>query len=789
MFEVGTAVGYLTLDTSSFTQGFRDAEQQMDKFEQKQATLSDKLGAVGSALTGVGTVMAGSMTAIGTGALMLSTNFDAAMSNVQAVSGATADEMELLEEEARRMGSITKFSATESAEAFGYMAMAGWDVESMLAGLEGIMYLAGASGTDLATTSDIVTDALTAFGYTADDTTMFVDVLAAASAAANTNVEMLGESFKYVAPVAGALEYSVQDTAIALGLMANAGIKASQGGTALRTILTNMVNPTDAMAEAMNVLGVSLTDDEGNMLSLLEVMDSLRAGFKGSADSSDPFIVKTQELSAALKEGTITQEEYEAAVAALTEDNDLLTESQVAQYAAMLAGKEGMSGLLAIVNASEEDYQRLTDSIYDANGAATNMYEIMQDNLAGSLAELKSGVEEAGISIGEVLTPMISDLAEKVKGAVSWFNDLSDEDKELIVNIGLMVAAIGGLLMVFGTLASSLGAIIGLVETLGGMGAIVTALTGPLGIVIAAVAALALAWATDFGGIREKTEEIFEAIKKALTSFSNFFQFHFGQFLETIKEYWSIVWNTIETLFSDILTIIVDIFNVFADIFSGDWGKLWEDMRTLVFDIWQAIFDFIGGILDAVITLILGLAVDLFFAAQTAFNEFSRGVKEVWNAFIEWFKLVITDPIAAIKQLDDAINEAGRGFAQSLWDGIQSVWNDFVAWFEEKLQWLQEKIFFWQNQAKSVAGESSLGDHFGLTGGGTGLSYTGKTDASTRSDSKASGTVSTMKTGSTDKSQTSVTNNYNFYSPEPLTPVKAAAEFKRVTQEIALGKG
>ena len=203
------------------------------------------------------------------------------MSKVSAISGATGDNFKQLKEKAMEMGKKTKFSATESAEAFEYMAMAGWKTEEMLGGIEGIMNLAAASGEDLATTSDIVTDALTAFGLSASDSAEFADVLAAASANANTNVSMMGDTFKYVAPVAGALGYSVQDTAIAIGLMANSGIKASQAGTALRSILSRMAKPTEQVQTAMNELGISLTDSNGNMKSMRQVMEDMRNGFSG----------------------------------------------------------------------------------------------------------------------------------------------------------------------------------------------------------------------------------------------------------------------------------------------------------------------------------------------------------------------------------------------------------------------------------------------------------------------------------------------------------------------------
>ena len=303
-------------------------------------------------------------------AVKVGSDFEAGMSNVSAISGAAGSDLDRLTEKAKEMGAKTKFSATEAADAFQYMAMAGWKTEDMLSGIEGIMNLAAASGEDLATTSDIVTDALTAFGLSAADSTHFADVLAQASSNANTNVSLMGQTFKYVAPVAGALGFSAEDCAVAIGLMANSGIKASQAGTSLRQILANLVKPTDQMQTAMDELGISITDAGGNTKRLDALMGDLRNSFSG------------------------------------------LTDSQKAQYAATIAGQEGMSALLALVNASESDYNKLKDSIYNADGAAARMAETMQDNLKGAVEELGGGIETLGIQIYESIESKLRSAVE-----------------------------------------------------------------------------------------------------------------------------------------------------------------------------------------------------------------------------------------------------------------------------------------------------------------------------------------------------------------------------------------
>lgn len=322
-------------------------------------------------------VAAGSMLGVGIGVndtIDTYANFEATMSRVQALSNATSGELAQLTEKAKEMGAVTKYSGTESAEAFTYMAQAGWDVQSMIDGIGGIMSLAASDGIALADATDIVANALTSFGLTANDTARFADVLAVASSATNTDVAQLGEAFKYVAPVAGSLGYTIEDVSTALGLMSNNGIKGSMAGTALKTSLANMAAPTDNMAAIMDKYNISLTDSEGNMKSLREVLDNLREGMGG------------------------------------------LSESEQTAAASILFGKEAMAGMLSIINTSEEDYESLAAQIDNSAGAADRMAETMQDNLAGTLEQLGGQMETLQLSWGERLAPYVAGIADSISG-------------------------------------------------------------------------------------------------------------------------------------------------------------------------------------------------------------------------------------------------------------------------------------------------------------------------------------------------------------------------------------
>lgn len=367
--------GTLNFDTKIDSSGFQKGLDGIGGAAQKGLSITSKV--LGGAATAV--------TALGGAAIKVGSDFEAGMSEVQAVSGASGEALEQLKEKAKEMGAKTKFSATESAEAMNYMAMAGWKTEEMLGGIEGIMNLAAASGEDLATTSDIVTDALTAFGMSASDSTHFADILAAASSNANTNVGLMGETFKYVAPLAGSLGYSAEDTATAIGLMANAGIKGSQAGTSLRSIMTRLAKPTKESQAAMDALGLSITDSSGKMKPLSEIVGDMRKGFSG------------------------------------------LTEDEKASYAAMLGGQEAMSGLLAIVNASDKDFEKLSGAINDCNGSAAEMAEIMQDNLQGQITILQSGLEGLGVSLYETMQDTAKDVVKEAQGMVQQLQDAFNE--------------------------------------------------------------------------------------------------------------------------------------------------------------------------------------------------------------------------------------------------------------------------------------------------------------------------------------------------------------------------
>ena len=414
------------LDNSGLTAGLAKVDlalkKSLDNMGKGFKDVGKNLESAGKSLAKLSVPIAG----LGALAIKIGSDFQAGMSEVQAISGATAEDMVKLTEKAKEMGATTKFSAKEAADALKYMSMAGWDTNQMLGALEGVMDLAAASGEDLALVSDIVTDALTGFGMQAHEAGKFADLLASASSNSNTNVGLMGETFKYVAPLFGALKYSAEDAALATGLMANAGIKGGQAGTALRSALTKLINPTDESAKLMKQLKINLTDAKGEMLPFADVMVMLRKSFAN------------------------------------------LTEEQQAQAASVLFWQQAMSGMLAIINASEEDFQKLTKATKDYNGTAKEMAEIMEDNLQGQITKLKSALEGLAIKGFEIMLPTLEQFVDLLQQSVDWLDSLDSQTQKNIVTAGALVAAASPLLIIGGKVATGIGKIIGLFGELAG---------------------------------------------------------------------------------------------------------------------------------------------------------------------------------------------------------------------------------------------------------------------------------------------------------------------------------
>ena len=620
-----------------------------------------KIGAAGEVMQNVGDKISGAgekllpvtagVTALGTVAVKTGADFDAAMSKVAAVSGATGDDLQALRDKAREMGSQTKFSASEAAEAMNYMAMAGWKTEDMLSGIEGVMNLAAASGEDLATTSDIVTDALTAFGLTASDSAHFADVLAAASSNANTNVSMMGETFKYAAPVAGSLGFSVEDTAEAIGLMANAGIKSTQAGTSLRSIMTALAGDVKFCGESIGEVEIQTTNADGSMRELSDILADCRVAFAG------------------------------------------LSESEQASAAQALVGKNAMSGFLALMNAAPADIEKLSGAISDCDGTSLSMAETMQDNLAGQLTILKSQLEELAISFSDILMPAIRSIVSHIQGLVDKLNQLDPQTKETIVKIALVAATLGPMLIVLGKTISGVGSVLSLVSkapaAIGAVKGGITAVTGTLGVsmgtilaVVAAIAALVAAfmhlWKTNENfknnilGIWEQIKSTFSGLTQGITDRINALGFNFESFTDMLKAAWNALCNllapvfegvfqNIANIFSEISGIILGLLDVFIGLFTGNWDQLWNGVKGIFTSIWNFIVSTFTNILNT-----------LKGIADVVLGWFGTSWDEVWTSIKDFFVNIWT----SISSFFTGIITGIRDFFVNIWTGIYNFFSN-----------------------------------------------------------------------------------------------------------------
>ena len=634
---------------------------------QKIAATGEKLKTVGNNISNVGQKFLPAtavVTGLGTAAVKTAADFDSAMSEVAAVSGATGDDFDALRAKAREMGSKTKFSATEAAQAMNYMAMAGWKTSDMLGGIEGIMNLAAASGEDLATTSDIVTDALTAFGLSADDSGHFADILAAASSNANTNVSMMGETFKYCAPIAGALGFSAEDTAEAIGLMGNAGIKSSQAGTALRSIMNNLSKDVKLTGNAFGTMTIQTTNQDGSMRSLNDILAECRVAF------------------------------------------GQMSESEKAANAQALVGKNAMSGFLALMNAAPADIEKLNSAITNCDGKAGEMAETMQNNLEGQITILKSQLQELAISFGDILMPAIRQIVSWIQSLADKLNGMDENTKKTIVTIGLVVAAIGPLLIVIGKVVSAVGTIMTVIPKLkgaftalkgaltavkGGFTALKAALvSNPIGLIIALVAALAAAfiylWKTNenfrkaitdiWNGIVKKFQEFFQGITDRLNALG----FNFKDFGEVVKAVWDGLCSFLAPIFegafqyisntlSYALDTITAVLDVFIGIFTGNWEQAWDGVKGIFAATWNYIKNFFSNILN-VLKGVFNVFLGWF---GTSWDELWRGASDffvnVWNGIKSFFGNIMN----GIKATAETVWNAISGFFTTIWNVIKTT--------------------------------------------------------------------------------------------------------------------
>lgn len=681
------AVTQAEADLANMEVQLRDVNAELAR--QKFDEYAEKAGKVGQAVQTAGQHMMKVTTAIGgvaAASVTVAANFEQQMSKVQAISGATAEDTDKLAESARQWGRDTKYSATEAGEAFEYMALAGWKTDDMLEGIGGILNLAAASAMDLGTASDIVTDYLTAFGLSAKDAGKFADEMAYAMSHSNTTTEALGEAYKNCAATAASMGYSVEETTAVLMTMANAGVKGGEAGTALNAIMTRLATDTKGCATELAKYGVKVYDAQGNMNSLSSILTGVRGVWNNLTDEQQANLAKT--------------------IAGTNQFSALQTI---------------MSGLSDEAIASGMSFSDYSEALQNCDGTASDMAATMQDNLLGRLTQLKSKLEDVGITIGNSLMPIMEKAVTKIGELADKFAALSPKQQETILKIAGVVAAIGPLLITVGklieasgTVSKGIGKVVGKLAEMrttasgatGGMSILkgaLAAITSPVGIAVAAIAGITAVivtlWNTN-EDFRNKITEIWNGIKTAFTEFGqhitdklNSLGFDFKNFGDVVKSIWEGfcnllapiiegVLNNIKIFIETTLDVITGIFDFFTSAATGDWEGCWNAVKSIFESVWEGLKNYIANILDT----IKGV-VDAFLSMfGTSWDEVWNGIKttfeNIWNGIASFFSGILDGIVNTVTTVWTTISTTISDVLTSIWNTFSNIFTtirDFVS--------------------------------------------------------------------------------------------------------------
>ena len=683
----GAAVTQAEADLANMEVQLRDVNAELAR--QKFDEYAEKAGKVGQAVQTAGQHMMKVTTAIGgvaAASVTVAANFEQQMSKVQAISGATAEETDKLTESARQWGRDTKYSATEAGEAFEYMALAGWKTDDMLEGIGGILNLAAASAMDLGTASDIVTDYLTAFGLSAKGAGKFADEMAYAMSHSNTTTEALGEAYKNCAATAASMGYSVEETTAVLMTMANAGVKGGEAGTALNAIMTRLATDTKGCATELSKYGVEVYDAQGNMNSLSNILTGVRGVWNNLTDEQQANLAKT--------------------IAGTNQFSALQTI---------------MSGLSDEAIASGMSFSDYSEALQNCDGTASDMAATMQDNLLGRLTQLKSKLEDVGITIGNSLMPFMEKAVAKIGELADKFASLSPQQQETILKIAGVVAALGPLLTitgkaitVSGQISKGVGKVVGKLAEMGttaggatgGMSVLkgaLTAITSPVGIAIAAIAGITAVvvtlWKTN-EDFRNKITEIWNRIKSVFTEFGqhitdklNSLGFDFENFGEVVKAIWEGFCNVlapiIEGVFNNIaifiettLNVITGVFDFFVSLFTGDWQGCWDAVKSIFESVWNGLKEYIGNILNTikgVVDAFLGLFGTSW---DEVWNSIKTTFENIWNGIVSFFSGILDGIVNTVTTVWTAISTTISDVLTGIWNTFSNIFTtirDFVS--------------------------------------------------------------------------------------------------------------
>lgn len=768
--DLGSAVGYLLLDTSSFRKGLTTASQDMQTFFDKSAKAGDKMTALSSAMGKAGSTLTKTVTlplvGLGTISVKTAATFESAMSQVQATMGLTADStselkgqtvntMDFLSSLAKQMGAETKFSATEAAEALNNMAMAGYDVNEIYDALPEVLNLASAGALDLDYATQLAANGLNVMGYGTDHLSELSNKLAVTASSAYGSVSDFGEGLLVAGGAAKSANLNFTDIFTALGILGDAGISASEGGTKLRNVILSLYAPTDTGAQKLEALGVQTQDADGNVRDFQDVLKDLSGALDGLSESDRLNAINT------------------------------------------IFNKADIAGVNALLSNCTDRWDELSSTIDNAGDAAGQMSDTQLDNLNGQLTILMSGLEGLAIAFGEALLPLVKDVTAFIQSVVTWLNNLNDEQVQTITKVLEFAAALGPILLIGSKIVAGINMLTTLFTTFGPIvatiGTTVAGIAAPILAVIAAIVALKLAWDTNFGGMRDTIMSFISTVIDRVTVIASFLQSAFTTMMTIITELWNSnwmnirlifedVWNAIETIFGSVVTIITSAISLFLNVITGNWSGAWENIKAIFGAVWDAIVSLLNLGLDAILNLFGVILPSIGQAATNAWNAIKDAFLNVWDAIMSWFKEAIHDPEETILGIADALFNAGASIFTSLWNGLKSIWSSITSWVSDCVSWITEKVSFWQDQSSKVSQSSgsSNGSH------ASGLDYV-PFDGYRATLHQGERVLTQEENKYYNSGYRSGGDTFNFYSPEAIDAVTAAREFKKVQRQLAEG--
>ncbi|MDB1685575.1 phage tail tape measure protein [Enterococcus durans] len=711
---------------SGFVKTFKDAQEAVKTFEKKSNSMTT---AVGSIMKSTGASMTKYISAplfgVGVAAAKVGGDFEEQMSRVKAISGATGKSFDELRQQAVDLGAKTAFSAKESAAGMENLASAGFSAQEIMKAMPGLLDLAAVSGGDVALASENTATALRGFGLEASEAGHVADVFARAAADTNAEVGDMGEALKYVAPVANSMGISLEETAAAIGIMSDAGIKGSQAGTTLRGALSRLARPTKAMQDTMDNLGVSFYDADGKMKPLKTQVELLKKAFEG-----------------------LTPEQQQ---------NALVT----------LYGQESLSGMMALIDKGPDSLGKLTKSLKDSDGAADDMARTMQDNMNSSIEQMFGAFESAAIVIQKILAPSIKKVADAISGLAEKFVSAPESTQKLIVAIGLIVAAIGPLIFMIGSVIIWINRVKVAFKALSessklfsGLSKAMGLLTNPVFLVIAAVALLVVGfiylwntsedfrnfWIGLWEGIKSAVSSAVEWIQNAWKSTGEWFnnlwksikegadnvwatiqeapgkaadwiknkwtetKEFFSSIWDGIKEAASSAWEGIVNILAPYVIAIKNVFQPMIDFFTNLWsqigsiaGSAWEIIKTAVMGpilllidlitgnfnqlkedasmLWTTLTTNIQNIITTFVDIVVGYYTALKDTVINIWNVLTSTIKDVWNSFTTWIKETTNNIVNSIKQGWNNLKQGTIDLFNNMIQGAKDLWNSFKAWF------------------------------------------------------------------------------------------------------------